>query len=77
MMIGAAFVGPRDIQDEVVEDNLPVKIDAGLSDDCDTTLRSQLRFQTDASTAERMRAVLRRIQLGGGVRQRCVESYHC
>ena len=66
LMVGAAFVIPQVIQDEVIEDNLPVNVDVGLSSNCDRTLQSQLRFQAQASNAQRMREVVRRIQLRGG-----------
>ena len=65
LMIGAAFLVPQVIRDEVVDGNIPLDI-ATVSSSCDRTLQTQLRFQTAASTAERMRAVVRRIQLEGG-----------
>lgn len=65
LMIGAAFLVPQVIRDEVVNENIPGNIQTGTSS-CDRTLQTQLRFQTAASTAERMRAVVRRIQLDGG-----------
>ena len=66
LMVGAAFVIPQVIQDEVIDDNLPVDIQTRLSANCDNTLQSQLRFQAQASNAQRMREVVRRIQLRGG-----------
>ena len=65
LMIGAAFVVPQVIQDEVIDDNIPVEIARGANS-CDSTLQTQLRFQTQASNADRMNAVIRRIQLSGG-----------
>ena len=65
LMVGAAFVVPQVIQDEVVDRNIPIDIPTG-SNSCDSTLQTQLKFQTAASTAERMRAVVRQIQLRGG-----------
>ena len=65
LMIGTAFIVPQVIQDEVVEENIPRNIPSA-SNSCDRTLQTQLKFQTAASTAERMRAVVRSIQLRGG-----------
>lgn len=65
LMIGAAFIVPQVIQDEVVEENIPGNIQVGSSS-CDRTLQTQLKFQTAASTAQRMRSVVRQILLRGG-----------
>lgn len=65
LMVGAAFVVPQVIQDEVVQDNIPGTIPTG-SNSCDRQLQTQLRFQTQASTAQRMREVVRVIQLRDG-----------
>ena len=66
IVVGLAFVVPGLISDEVVEEAAGISIVDQAAGSCDRILQSQLVTQTAASTADRMNAVIRRIQLRGG-----------
>ena len=67
IVVGLAFVVPGLISDEVVEEAAGISIVDQAAGSCDRILQSQLVTQTAASNAERMRAVVRRIQLRGTI----------
>ncbi len=62
VIIGGAFIFPTTISRYVIEPAGGIKIDPRVGADCDGLLRTQLVFQRNASTPERMQYVVNQIQ---------------
>ena len=62
ILVGTAFIIPRVIGETVIEQVGGVSVTVEASQDCDEILRQQFVFQRNASTMQRMQAVIGRVQ---------------